>query len=112
MERVCFIIVCLQVQKSMKYKVFGFPLCESLFVTVSESELKVLLKEGPRITTLWWLAGNNGDLWQHSNVVIGRIPQDFTLLFEASTNFNKPGHVAVDDIDFTNCSFPGRPLAY
>ncbi|XP_014854147.1 PREDICTED: MAM and LDL-receptor class A domain-containing protein 2-like [Poecilia mexicana] len=74
-----------------------------------ESELKVLLKKGPRITTLWWLAGNSGDLWQHSNVVIGRVPHDFTLLFEASTNFNKPGHVAVDDIDFTNCSLPAEP---
>ncbi|KAM4729149.1 apical endosomal glycoprotein [Anableps anableps] len=76
-----------------------------------DSELNVLLKKGSRITPLWWLAGNSGDLWQHSNVLIGRIPQDFTVFFEASTNFNKPGYVAVDDIDFTNCSFP-EPQAW
>ncbi|MED6241113.1 hypothetical protein ATANTOWER_028659 [Ataeniobius toweri] len=71
-----------------------------------ESELKVLLKEGSRITTLWWLAGGNEDLWQYSKVIIGRIPQHFSLLFEGSSNFNKLGYVAVDDLDFTNCSLP------
>ncbi|KAK5602804.1 hypothetical protein CRENBAI_025076 [Crenichthys baileyi] len=71
-----------------------------------ESELKVLLKEGSRITTLWWLAGSNEDLWQYSKVIIGRIPQHFSLLFEGSSNFNKLGYVAVDDLDFTNCSLP------
>lgn len=81
---------------------------ERACVTVSDSELNVLLKEGSRITTLWWLARNNDNLWHHSNVMIGRIPRDFTLLFEASSNFNKPEYVAVDDVDFTNCSFPGR----
>nr|XP_020447005.1 MAM and LDL-receptor class A domain-containing protein 1-like isoform X2 [Monopterus albus] len=69
-------------------------------------ELNVLLKEGSRTTTLWWLSGNNGDFWQHAEVMVGRIPQDFTVLFEASRTFNKPGHIAIDDIDFTNCTLP------
>ncbi|XP_035993676.1 MAM and LDL-receptor class A domain-containing protein 1 [Fundulus heteroclitus] len=75
-----------------------------------DSELSVLLKEGSRTTTLWWLAGYNGDVWHHSEVVIGRTPQDFSLLFQASGNFDKLGHVAVDDIDFTNCSLPEPQL--
>ncbi|KAM9349890.1 apical endosomal glycoprotein [Symphorus nematophorus] len=69
-------------------------------------ELNVVLKEGPRTTTLWWLSGNHGDLWHHSEVTVGRMPQDFTILFEASRTFTKPGHIAIDDIDFTNCTLP------
>lgn len=77
--------------------------------TVSDTEeLNVLLKEGSRTTTLWWLSGNHGDLWQHGEVTVGRVSQDFTILFEASRTFNKPGHVAIDDIGFTNCTLPGR----
>ncbi|XP_042353411.1 MAM and LDL-receptor class A domain-containing protein 1-like [Plectropomus leopardus] len=69
-------------------------------------ELTVLLKEGSRTTALWWLSGNQGDSWRHGEVTVGRTPQDFTILFEASRAFNSPGHVAIDDIDFTNCSLP------
>ncbi|XP_026169194.1 MAM and LDL-receptor class A domain-containing protein 2 [Mastacembelus armatus] len=69
-------------------------------------KLNVLVKEGSRTTTLWWLSGNNGDLWQHGEVMIGRIPQDFTVLFESSRTFSSPGHIAIDDINFTNCILP------
>ncbi|XP_070701014.1 MAM and LDL-receptor class A domain-containing protein 1 [Pempheris klunzingeri] len=69
-------------------------------------ELNVVLREGSRTTTLWWLSGNQGDLWHHGEVTVGRIPQDFTILFEASRNFIKPGHIAIDDIDLTNCTLP------
>ncbi|KAM7379552.1 hypothetical protein PAMP_005098 [Pampus punctatissimus] len=69
-------------------------------------ELNVLLKEGSRTTTLWWQSGNHGDLWHHSEVTVGRTPQDFTIIFEASRAFNKPGHIAIDDIDFTSCTLP------
>ncbi|XP_072220292.1 MAM and LDL-receptor class A domain-containing protein 1 [Leuresthes tenuis] len=71
-----------------------------------DSQLSVLLKEGSRTTTLWWLSDNHGDLWQHGQVKVGRNPHDFTILFEASRNFNKPGHVAIDDVNFINCSLP------
>lgn len=71
-------------------------------------ELKVLLHDGSRTTALWWLSGNHGDVWRHGEVTVGRIPVAFTILFEASRTFNRPGHMAIDDIDFTNCSLPGR----
>lgn len=91
-------------------------ICESALVflhailcAVSDvEELNVLVKEGSRSATLWWLSGSHGDLWQHGEVTVGRIPQDFTILFEASRTFNRPGHIAIDDIDFTNCTLPGR----
>ncbi|KAM6919231.1 apical endosomal glycoprotein [Xenentodon cancila] len=73
-----------------------------------DTELNVLLKEGPRTTTLWWLSGNHGDSWHYGEVTVGRVPLGFTILFEASRNLNEPGHVAVDDVDFTNC-FPPEP---
>ncbi|KAL6103987.1 uncharacterized protein ACO6RY_13812 [Pungitius sinensis] len=76
-----------------------------------EETLNVLLHEGSRTTALWWLSGNHGDLWHHAEVTVGRIPQDFTVLFEALRSFDGPGHVAIDDIHFTNCSLPGpEPL--
>lgn len=80
----------------------------TLYTVTDIKELNVLLKDGSRTTTLWWQSGNHGDLWQHGEVTVGRTPQDFTILFEASRTFNKPGHIAIDDIDFTNCTLPGR----
>ena len=71
-------------------------------------ELSVSLMEGPRSTTLWWLTGSHGNQWQRGEVTVGRIPQDFTILFQASRTFNKPGHIAIDDIHFTNCTLPGK----
>ncbi|AWP03839.1 putative apical endosomal glycoprotein-like [Scophthalmus maximus] len=69
-------------------------------------ELNVVLKEGSRSTTLWWLSGSQGNRWHHGEVTVGRIPAQFTILFKASRTFNKPGHMAIDDIDFTNCTLP------
>ncbi|XP_018531715.2 MAM and LDL-receptor class A domain-containing protein 1 [Lates calcarifer] len=69
-------------------------------------ELSVQIKAGSRSTTLWRLSGSHRDQWQHGEVTIGRIPKDFTILFEASRTFNKPGHITIDDIDFTNCTLP------
>ncbi|XP_051809634.1 apical endosomal glycoprotein-like [Acanthochromis polyacanthus] len=71
-----------------------------------KKDLHVLLKEDSRTTTLWWLSGNHGDLWKHGEVTIGRVSQDFSILFEASRTFNHPGHIAIDDLDFTNCTLP------
>ncbi|XP_071348966.1 MAM and LDL-receptor class A domain-containing protein 2 isoform X2 [Trachinotus anak] len=71
-----------------------------------EGELNVLLRESSRSTTLWWLSGSHGGLWQRGEVTVGGISQDFSILFEASRTFNKPGHIAIDDIDFTNCTLP------
>ncbi|KAM8850746.1 MAM and LDL-receptor class A domain-containing protein 1 isoform 2-T2 [Spinachia spinachia] len=68
--------------------------------------LNVLLKEGPRTTALWWLSGNHGDLWHRAEVTVGQIPRDFTVLFEACRSFNRPGHVALDDIHFADCALP------
>ncbi|XP_061588557.1 MAM and LDL-receptor class A domain-containing protein 2 [Cololabis saira] len=73
-----------------------------------DTELNVLLKEGSRTTTLWWLSGNHGDSWHRGEVTVGRVPLGFTILLEASRDLNKPGHVAVDDVDFTSC-FPPEP---
>ncbi|XP_058498690.1 MAM and LDL-receptor class A domain-containing protein 2 isoform X1 [Solea solea] len=69
-------------------------------------ELNVVLRVGSRSTALWWLSGSQGDLWQHSEVTVGRVPQDFEILFTATRTFNKPGHLAIDDIDFRNCTLP------
>lgn len=72
-----------------------------------KGELRVLLKEGSRITPLWWLSGNHGDTWHHGEVTVGRTPQDFTILFEATRTFSHLGDIAIDDIDFSNCTLPG-----
>ncbi|XP_028283475.1 MAM and LDL-receptor class A domain-containing protein 2 [Parambassis ranga] len=69
-------------------------------------ELSVLLNDGFRTTRLWWLSGNHGNMWQHAEVKVDRIPQDFTIQFEASRSFNKPGHIAIDDVGFINCPLP------
>lgn len=75
-----------------------------------EAELNVVMIEGTQATTLWWQSVNHKDVWQPGIVTVGRMPQDFSIIFEGSRIFNKPGHVAIDDITFTNCSLPGSAV--
>uniref|UniRef100_A0A3B3I5C0 MAM domain-containing protein n=1 Tax=Oryzias latipes TaxID=8090 RepID=A0A3B3I5C0_ORYLA len=75
-------------------------------------ELSVLLQpDASHTTTLWWLSGNHGDVWQHEEVLVGRVPTDFTLLFEASRDFNQLGHVSIDDVSFSSCALPAADKA-
>ncbi|RVE62060.1 hypothetical protein OJAV_G00176900 [Oryzias javanicus] len=69
-------------------------------------ELRVLMKDASQTTTLWWLSGNHGDAWRRAEVLVGRVPADFTVLFEASRNVNERGHVSIDDVSFSGCSLP------
>ncbi|XP_077378927.1 MAM and LDL-receptor class A domain-containing protein 1 isoform X1 [Festucalex cinctus] len=69
-------------------------------------ELKVLLGESSRTTVLWWQSGGGADLWQRGEVSLGRRRQDFTVFFEATRAFDKPGYIAVDDVNFTSCKLP------
>ncbi|XP_057713068.1 MAM and LDL-receptor class A domain-containing protein 1 [Corythoichthys intestinalis] len=69
-------------------------------------ELKVLLSESSRTTVLWWQSGAADNSWHHGEVMVGRRRQDFNILFEATRDFNKPGHIAVDDVNFTSCNLP------
>lgn len=110
METVCFTCACVYVQLLFypSYASLHFLLTFILCTVSNTGELNVLLKEGSRSTTLWWLSGSHGDRWQHGTVTLGGVPQGFTVLFEASRTFNNPGHIAIDDIAFTNCSLPGR----
>lgn len=98
-----------------KICILGLTASLTLSTVTDGKDLSVLLKEGSRTSTLWWLSGSHEDLWHHGEVTVGRMPQDFTILFEASRTFNRPGHIAIDDIDFSNCTLPGRlpaPLAH
>lgn len=75
-----------------------------------EAKLTVVVIEGTQATTLWWQYGSHGDTWQPAVVTVGRMPQDFSITFEGFRTFNHPGHVAIDDITFTNCSLPGNSV--
>lgn len=77
-----------------------------------EAKLNVVMIEGTQATTLWWQSGSHEDVWQAAVVTVGRMPQDFSITFEGSRTFNKPGHVAIDDITFSNCSLPGSSLQH
>lgn len=113
MERVC--PACLH---SAKGNTLRICLCRyigtrNLYPDVisDNADLNVVLRVGPRTTTLWWLSGNHAEKWHHGEVTVGRVPVDFNILFEASRSFIKPGHVAIDDVFFTNCTSPGKPPA-
>ncbi|KAL2097653.1 hypothetical protein ACEWY4_006860 [Coilia grayii] len=69
-------------------------------------ELRVLLQEGSRLTPLLQLSGNHGDKWHQVELGVGRTPQVFHLLFEATRTFSELGDIAVDDITMLNCSLP------
>lgn len=75
-----------------------------------EAELNVVLRDNTQVTTLWWQSVSHKNAWQPGVVAVSRMPQDFSITFEGSRTFNEPGHVAIDDIAFTNCSLPGTPL--
>lgn len=75
-------------------------------------QLDVVLRVGPRTTTLWRLDSDSRyERWYLGEVTVGRVPQDFSIQFEASREFTWPGQFAIDDVVFTNCSLPGKPCA-
>lgn len=71
-------------------------------------DLRVLLKEDSRLTPLLQMSGNHGDKWQRAELEVGRTPQVFQLLFEATRTFSQLGDIAIDDISLLNCTLPGR----
>ncbi|TWW73586.1 LDL-receptor class A domain-containing protein 2 Skeletal organic matrix MAM and [Takifugu flavidus] len=71
-----------------------------------EAQLDVVMREGSQVTTLWRQTVGHEDVWRPGIVIVGRMPQDFSITFEGSRTFNKHGHVAIDDISFTNCTLP------
>lgn len=71
--------------------------------------MDVALKVGPRITTLSRLGSNSR--WQLGEVTVGRVPPDFNILFEVYGELEEGEYFAIDDIDFINCSLPGKPSA-
>ncbi|TNM98369.1 hypothetical protein fugu_014615 [Takifugu bimaculatus] len=71
-----------------------------------EAQLDVVMREGSQVTTLWRQTVGHEDVWRPGIVIVGRMPQDFSITFEGSRTFNKRGHVAIDDISFTNCTLP------
>lgn len=75
-----------------------------------EAQLDVVMREGSQATTLWWQTVNHEDVWRPGIVIVGRMPQDFSITFEGSRTFNKRSHVTIDDITFTNCSLPGSSV--
>lgn len=75
-----------------------------------EAQLDVVMREGSQATTLWWQTVGHEDDWRPGIVIVGRMPQDFSITFEGSRTFNKRGHVAIDDISFINCTLPGSSV--
>lgn len=73
--------------------------------------LDVVLRVGARTTTLLRLSEHAASSWVLCEVTVGRVPQDFNILFEASREFDHGEYLAIDDIDFSNCSLPGKPWA-
>lgn len=102
----CLERVCCKIKRSCSLCMWVY-FCITPHTVTDIEELNVVLKERSRTTTLLWLSGSHGDFWHHGEVTVGRLPQDFVILFEGSRAFNKPGHIAIDDVDFTNCTLPG-----
>lgn len=73
--------------------------------------LDVVLRVGARTTTLLSMTKHTSNRWVFGEVTVGRVPQDFNILFQASREFDRDEYFAIDDIDFSNCSLPGKPCA-
>ncbi|KAJ0058915.1 hypothetical protein NL108_001155, partial [Boleophthalmus pectinirostris] len=67
-----------------------------------EINIYVQTNESRTPTLLWWGSGHHGDEWHGVEVMLGRVPHDFRVRFEARTS--GPGHIAIDNISFTNCT--------
>lgn len=71
------------------------------------------MRGGPQVTILWWQTINHEDhkdVWLPGVVRVGRVTQSFSITFEGSRTFLNSGHVAIDDISFTNCTLPGSSV--
>ncbi|XP_054245935.1 LOW QUALITY PROTEIN: MAM and LDL-receptor class A domain-containing protein 1 [Indicator indicator] len=73
--------------------------------------LEVLCKTGNRTSKLWTQSGSQGPQWNRAEVFLG-IRSEFQVVFRTKRGVSYMGDVAVDDINFEDCSpllIPGRP---
>nr|XP_054757008.1 MAM and LDL-receptor class A domain-containing protein 2-like [Lytechinus pictus] len=72
--------------------------------------LGVFLKSGLSKTLLIYLSEDLGNQWTKIELGIGRVRGAFQIQYDATRSFDILGDIAVDDIAFMGCGFPG-PLA-
>lgn len=105
-------VLCVYVHQ--KETLPNFHLQSSLFhsyVISADMYLDVVLRVGARTTALLSISKHTSSRWVFCEVTVGRVPRDFNILFEASREFDHGEYFAIDDIDFSNCSLPGKPCA-
>eukprot|EP00794_Sanderia_malayensis_P017044 gene17044-18759_t len=65
------------------------------------------LKDVNGTTTLWRLQGSNANKWIKTEVSIGRRVQPFNITFKGVIGNGWRGDIAIDQINFVNCTRPG-----
>lgn len=73
--------------------------------------LDVALRVGPRTSTLWSQSTSSNSKWHLGEVTVGSVPQDFNIVIQFTGKLAHGDYFAIDDIEFTNCSLPGKPSA-
>ncbi|XP_061173555.1 MAM and LDL-receptor class A domain-containing protein 2-like [Saccostrea echinata] len=70
--------------------------------------LRVYLKElsGFTRTQIFYLYGDQGNVWKQAIVPIGRVHSRFQIIISGQRTYSGVGDIAVDDINFQGCAFP------
>uniref|UniRef100_A0A672TQ22 MAM and LDL receptor class A domain containing 1 n=1 Tax=Strigops habroptila TaxID=2489341 RepID=A0A672TQ22_STRHB len=68
---------------------------------------QVLIKTHDGIVKKWSEAGNHGDEWNKVELRLGKL-RNFEVIFEGVHTRGLGGGVAIDDIEFTNCTTTGE----
>ena len=70
--------------------------------------LQVYLKElsGFTRTRIFFLSGDQGNVWKQAIVPIGRMHSQFQVIITGQRTYSGVGDIAVDDINFQGCAFP------
>ncbi|XP_061208193.1 MAM and LDL-receptor class A domain-containing protein 1 [Neopsephotus bourkii] len=69
--------------------------------------IQVLIKTDDGLVKIWSESGNHGDEWSKVELHLGKL-RNFEVIFEGIRTRDLGGGVAIDDIEFTNCSTTGE----
>ncbi|KAH3887720.1 hypothetical protein DPMN_011739 [Dreissena polymorpha] len=86
------------------------PSCEMVFyyhmTGTYIGQLEVTLKQDYLQSRVFFLLGDQQNVWKKAVVYIGRMSNPFNVVINARRTFSTNGDIAIDDIFFQNCGYP------
>jgi hypothetical protein len=68
--------------------------------------LKVQIQQGYTYTQVFYLNGDQKNVWRKGTAYIGRVRDNFNVVISAKRSYSTRGDISIDDIKFQSCGYP------